>query len=188
MKRQTNLGDNPDFVIKPQGRHTSPRLLWGETTERDAMDIVRFLNEHWETVIGGIIATVIGGIIVKYWSVIIEKLKIERLLQLVWKTIIKKCYKCVGKRQTRAELLDLSQSINDSLAAIRHILILNYQSLQALKEDINKPMTEEQEDAYNTAYYNLRKSLEATDWKWSRIEGRHWEGMDDKDGKVRKRI
>ena len=65
MKRQTNLGDNPDFVIKPQGRHTSPRLLWGETTERDAMDIVRFLNEHWETVIGGIIATVIGGIIVR---------------------------------------------------------------------------------------------------------------------------
>ena len=94
----------------------------------------------------------------------------------------------LGRRQTRAELLDLSQNIYNSLAAIRNILQLNSQSLQDLKEDINKPMTEEQKEAYYIAHNKLTKSLDMIKANWNTIESRGWKGMYKKDGKIRKRI
>ena len=157
------------------------------------MDIVRFLNEHLETIIGRVIAGIIvagiagiAGIIFKKRSVIIDKLQIK-VRNLGWK-MKKILQQILGRRQTRAELLDLSQSINDSLAAIRAILRLHNRSLQDLKEDINKPMTQEQKDVYGIALNRLTKSLEMIGRKWSSIEDRDWKGMDKKDGKIRKRI
>ena len=168
------------------------------------MSIIKFLHEHRDAVIIAIATTIlgiIGTIIVEKWSAkrkpdkpesekIGHKLKIK-ILQLGWKMkkiLQQTLQQTLGRRQTRAELLDLSQSINSSLAAIRNILQLNSQSLQDLKEDINKPMTEEQKEAYYIAHNKLTKSLDMINAHWSSIEGRYWRGMYDKDGKIRKRI
>ena len=165
------------------------------------MNIVRFLNEHWGAVIA--IATIlvsIGLIGVQIWSTkrkpdkpdkpesekIGYKLKIK--IQNLDRGIKKILQQILGRRQTRAELLDLSQNIYSSLAAIRDILRLHHQDLKDLEEDINKPMTKEQKEAYHIAYHKLTKSLDMINARLSSIEGRDWKGMYDKDGKIRKRI
>ena len=133
-----------------------------------------------------IASEIIAGIIVKKWSVIVEKLKIK--IQNLGRGIKKILQQILGRRQTRAELLDLSQNIYRSLAAIRDILRLHHQDLKDLEEDINKPMTKEQKEAYHIAYNKLTKSLDMINAHLSSIEGRYWRGMYDKDGKIRKRI
>ena len=162
------------------------------------MSIIKFLDEHWGAVIA--IATMlvsIGLIGVQIWSTkrkpdkpesekIGYKLKIK--IQNLDRGIKKILQQILGRRQTRAELLDLSQNIYSSLAAIRDILRLHYQDLKDLEEDINKPMTKEQKEAYHIAYHKLTKSLDMINARWSSIEGRDWKGMYDKDGKIRKRI
>ena len=164
------------------------------------MSIIKFLHEHRDAVIIAIATTIlgiIGTIIVAKWFAkrkpdkpesekIGHKLKIK-ILQLGWK-MKKILQQILGRRQTRAELLDLSQNIYNSLAAIRNILKLNSQSLQDLKEDINKPMTEEQKEAYYIAHNKLTKSLDMIKANWNTIESRGWKGMYKKDGKIRKRI
>ena len=153
------------------------------------MNIVRFLNEHLATIIAGIIVAGIAGIagiIFKKRSVIIDKLQIK-IRNLGWK-MKKILQQILGRRQTRAELLDLSQNIYSSLAAIQDILRLHHQDLKDLEEDINKPMTKEQKEAYYIAYNKLTKSLDKINRNRSSIEGRYWGGMYDKDGKIRKRI
>ena len=158
------------------------------------MSIIRFLHEQWGAVVAiATILGIIGLIAVQIWSTkrrpdkpesekIGHKLKIE-IRNFGWKM-----KKILGRRQTRAELLDLSQNIYNSLAAIRNILQLNSQSLQDLKEDINKPMTEEQKEAYYIAHNKLTKSLDMIKANWNTIESRGWKGMYKKDGKIRKRI
>ena len=157
------------------------------------MDIVRFLKEY-EFLIT--IALAIVSIMVAWWlssrkpdkpesEKIGHKLKIK-ILQLGRK--IKKILHILGRRQTRAELLDLSQSINSSLAAIRDILRLHSQSLIDLKKGINKPMTKEELEDYYLRTQALEKMIDEAIRKWSSIEGRCWEGMYKKDGKIKKRI
>ena len=94
----------------------------------------------------------------------------------------------LGRRQTRAELLDLSQSINSSLAAIRDILRLHSRSLIDLKKGINKPMTKEELEDYYLRTQALEKMIDEAIRKWSSIEDRYWKGMYKKDGKIKKRI
>ena len=157
------------------------------------MDIVRFLKEYADLIT---IALAIVSIMVVWWrssrkpdkpesEKIGHKLKIK-ILQLGWK--IKKILHILGRRQTRAELLDLSQSINSSLAAIRDILRLHSQSLIDLKKGINKPMTKEELEDYYLRTQALEKMIDEAIRKWSSIEGRCWEGMYKKDGKIKKRI
>ena len=162
------------------------------------MSIIRFLHEQWGAVVAiATILGIIGLIAVEIWSTkrkpgkpesekIGYKLKIK-IRNLGWK-IKKILQQILGRRQTRAELLDLSQNIYRSLAAIQDILRLHHQDLKDLEEDINKPMTKEQKEAYYIAYNKLTKSLDMINAHWSSIEGRYWRGMYDKDGKIRKRI
>ena len=164
------------------------------------MSIINFLDEHWGAVIA--IATMlvsIGLIGVQIWSTkrkpdkpesekIGYKLKIK-IRNLGWK--IKKIPQILGRRQTRAELVDLSGSINGSLETIKGILALHHQRLIDLKKDINKPMTEEQIDTYSKHYAKpLREMIEEANKKKYDIERRTWKGMKPhyKNEKIRKRI
>ena len=161
------------------------------------MDIVRFLKEYEFLIMIALaivtIALAIVSIMVAWWlssrkpdkpesEKIGHKLKIK-ILQLG-----KKILHILGRRQTRAELLDLSQSINSSLAAIRDILRLHSQSLIDLKKGINEPMTKEGLEDYYLRTHALEKMIDEAIRKWSSIEGRCWEGMYKKDGKIKKRI
>ncbi len=167
------------------------------------MSIIEFLIEYKDTIglIAGILGAIgaIGAIAVGIWAAkrkpdkpesekIRHKLKIK-IRDLGWK--IEKISQILGRRQTRAELVDLSGSINDSLEAIRRILALHHQSLIDLKEDINKPMTQEQIETYFISYAKpLRDMIDEAHMKKSKIEGRRWEGIEPrgKDEKIRKRI
>ena len=167
------------------------------------MSIIKFLHEHRDAVIIAIATTIlgiIGTIIVEKWSAkrkpdkpesekIGHKLKIK-ILQLGWK-MKKILQQILGRRQTRAELLDLSQNIYRSLAAIRDILRLHHQDLKDLEEDINKPMTKEQIDVYSKRYAEpLKEEVDNAYQKKYDIERRNWKGIKprDKNKKIRKRI
>ena len=164
------------------------------------MSIMRFLHEYWGAVVAIVaIFGTIGLIVVQIWSAkrkpdkpesekIGYKLKIT-IRNLGWK--IKNIPQILGRRQTRAELVDLSGSINGSLETIQRILALHHQSLIDLKKDINKPMTEEQMDTHFKSYTKpLREMIEEANKKRYDIAHRSWKGMKPlyRDEKIRKRI
>ena len=151
------------------------------------MSIIRFLHEYWgaATTITAIVAT-IAGILIKIWSVkrrpdkpesekIGHKLGI-RIRNLGWK--IKPILQILGKRQTRAELVDLVTSIDASMRIIRDILSHHHSILIDLKKETNNPMTQEQIEAYYIRYTRLLiEMIEEVNHKKYKIESRTWEGI-----------
>ncbi len=151
------------------------------------MSIMRFLHEYWGavTAITAIVAT-IAGVIVGIWSVKRRPDKPEsekigyklgiRIQNLGWK--IKKILQIPGRRQTRAELVDLVTSIDASIKIIRDILVQHQSILIDLKKETNNPMTEEQIEAHYLRYTRpLREMIEEASHKRYNIENRTWEGI-----------
>ena len=163
------------------------------------MSIIRFLHEYWGAVIAitTIVAT-IAAILITIWSVkrrpdkpesekIGYKLK-SKIRKPIWK--IKEILQMPGKRQTRAELVDLVTSIDASIRTIRGILAYHHNILIDLKKETNNPMTEEQIETYYITFTRLLKELDEASAKRYNIENRTWKGIkpyNEKD-KTKKRI
>ena len=165
------------------------------------MSIIRFLHEYWGATIA--IATIIGiaiNILIRIWSVkrkpdkpesekIGYELKIKIRNFLIWK--IKEILQIPGKRQTRAELVDIVTSIDASIRIIRDILAHHQSILIDLKKETNTPMTQEQIETYYIDYTKpLREMIEEASYKRDNIETRTWKGIKPCDGnkKIKKRI
>lgn len=163
------------------------------------MSIIRFLHEYWgaATTITAIVAT-IAGILIKIWSVKRrpdkpESEKIGYKLGIRIRNLgrkIKPILQIPGRRQTRAELVDIVTSINASMRIVRDILSHHHSILIDLKKETNSPMTQEQIDYYIRYTILLGEMIKEVNLKKYKIENRRWEGIEPRheSEKIKKRI
>ena len=164
------------------------------------MNIMEYVKEHWQailTITGSIV--IIASIPVQIWLAKRKPKKPEsekigyklgiRIRNLGWK--IEEILQIPGKRQTRAELVDLVTSINASMRISRDILACHQSMLIELKKETNTPMTQEQIEKFSIDYFiPLRDLLDEISNKKRNIEKRTWEGIEPcyENEKIKKRI
>ena len=160
--------------------------------------IIRFLHKYPEA--SAIIFVGIVAAIITIWSVKRnpdkpESEKIGHKLGIRIRNLDRKIklirQRRLGKRQTRAELVDIATSIDASLTMIREILVRHQEVLIDLKEETNNPMTKEQIEAHRIrSSIRLKNMIQEVSDKKREIENRIWEGIEpyDENEKVKKRI